>query len=64
MAPSDDFVRVYRRKLRELEVILNDVHPPAESFKINEKLSAMGRVPLFVSKFKHFNVNLQCSELD
>ena len=39
-------------KLRELELILNDVHPLAESYQINEKLSDMGRVPLFVSKIQ------------
>ena len=47
--PSDNFVKVYRRKLCELELILNDIYPPAESFWINEKFTDMGRVPLFVS---------------
>ena len=41
-------------KLRELELILNDVYPLAESYPINKKLSDMGRVPLFVSKIQIF----------
>ena len=41
-------------KLCELELILNDVYPPAECYRINEKLSDMGKVPLFVSKIQIF----------
>ena len=50
--PSKDFLKVYKAKLRELSDILEDVYPPAESYKINEKLTQMGQVPLFVSRFQ------------
>ena len=40
--PSDDHIKVYKSKLKDLAKILNDVYPPAESHKINEKLTRMG----------------------
>ena len=49
--PSDDHIKVYKSKLKDLAKILNDVYPPAESHKINEKLTRMGRTPVFVSFF-------------
>ena len=49
--PGDDHVKVYKQKLNSLNKILNDVYPPAESYKINEKLMKMGRIPVFVSFF-------------
>ena len=49
--PSDDHIKVYKSKLKDLAKILNDVYPPVESHKINEKLTRMGRIPVFVSCF-------------
>ena len=49
--PGDDHINVYEQKLNSLNKILNDVYPPAESYKINEKLMKMGRIPVFVSFF-------------
>ena len=49
--PSDDHIKVYKSKLKDLAKILDDVYPPAESHKINEKLTRMGRIPVFVSCF-------------
>ena len=49
--PSDDHIKVYKSKLNDLAKILNDVYPPVESHKINEKLTRMGRIPIFVSFF-------------
>ena len=40
--PSDDHIKVYKSKLKDLAKILNDVYPPTESHKINEKLTRMG----------------------
>ena len=40
--PSDDHIKVYESKLKDLAKILNDVYPPVESHKINEKLTRMG----------------------
>ena len=47
--PGDDHIKVCKQKLNSLNKILNDVYPPAESYKINEKLMKMGRIPVFVS---------------
>ena len=49
--PSDDHIKVYKSKLKDLAKILNNIYPPAESHKINEKLTRMGRIPVFVSFF-------------
>ena len=49
--PKDDHIKVYKSKLKDLAKILNDVYPPAESHKINEKLTRMGQIPVFVSCF-------------
>ena len=42
--PGDDHVKVYKQKLNSLNKILNDVYPPAESYKTNKKLMKMGRI--------------------
>ena len=47
--PPRDYLVTFKTKLRELAKILADVYPPAESYRINQKLSSMGRIPLFVS---------------
>ena len=47
--PTTEYLGVYKNKLRELSRMLCDVYPPAESNRINQKLTAMGQVPLFVS---------------
>ena len=49
--PGDDHVKVYKQKLNSLNKILDDVYLPAESYKINEKLTKMGRIPVFVSVY-------------
>ena len=49
--PGDDHVKVYKQKLNSLNKILNDVYLPAESYKINKKLTKMGRILVFVSFF-------------
>ena len=48
-APTKDYLMVFKSKLRELLIMLADVYPPMESYRINQKVTAMGRVPLFVS---------------
>ena len=53
--PSDDHIKVYKSKLKDLAKILNDIYPPAESHKINKKLTRMGRIPVFVSFFFFFS---------
>ena len=59
--PSDDHIKVYKSKLKDLAKILNNFYPPMESHKINEKLTRMGRIPVFVSFFfllaNCFNMN-------
>ena len=40
--PSDDHIKVYKSKLKDLAKILDDIYPPAESHKINGKLTRMG----------------------
>ena len=57
--PSDDHVKVYKQKLNNLNKILNDVYLPAESYKINEKLTKMGRIQVFVSFF-FLDLSLRC----
>ena len=47
--PGDDHIKLYKQKLNSLNKILNDVYLPAESYKINEKLMKMGRIPVSVS---------------
>ena len=49
--PPQEYLRVYRMKLRELASILSDVYSPAEFYRINEKLNDMGRISVFVSNF-------------
>ena len=49
--PIDDHIKVYKSKMKDLAKILNDIYPPAESHKINKKLTRMGRIPVFVSFF-------------
>ena len=49
--PSDDHMKVYKSKLKDLAKILDDIYPPAESHKINEKLTRMGQIPVFISLF-------------
>ena len=48
---SDDHIKVYKSKLKDLAKILDDIYPPVESHKINEKLTRMGQIPVFVSFF-------------
>ena len=50
--PDYEYLRVFKVKLRELAHILADVYPPSESFRINEKLAAMGQISVFVSLAK------------
>ena len=47
--PDQEYLRVFKVKLRELAHILVDIYPPSESFRINEKLADMGRISVFVS---------------
>ena len=54
---SDDHIKVYKSKLKDLAKILDDIYPPAESHKINEKLTRMGQIPVFVSLFFFLLVN-------
>ena len=49
--PSDDHIKVYKSKLKDSAKILDNVYLPAESHKINETLTRMGRIPEFVSFF-------------
>ena len=49
--PSDDHIKVHKSKLKDLAKILDDVYPPAESHRINEKLTRMAQIPVFVSFF-------------
>ena len=39
---SDDHIKVYKSKLKDLAKILDDIYPPVECHKINEKLTRMG----------------------
>ena len=47
--PAKDHLKIYRQKLRDLALLLNDAYAPADAYKLNEKLTKMGRIPLFVS---------------
>ena len=49
--PDEQYMKVYRTKLRELSCILSDVYSPTEFYRINEKLNDMGRISVFVSNF-------------
>ena len=49
--PGDDHVKVYKQKLNSLNKILDDVYLSAESYKINEKLTKMGRIQVFISVY-------------
>ena len=59
---SDDHIKVYKSKLKDLAKILDGVYLPAESHKINEKLTRMGRIPVFVSFF--FFLLANCSNMN
>ena len=69
VTPSDSFVRAYRVKLRKLELILNDVYPPAKSYKsMRNSLRWAECLYLWViywntSKFNHIISNLNLNEL-
>ena len=54
--PDNEYLTVFKTKLRELVQILANVYPPAESYCINEKLAEMGRILLFVSNFSTFSL--------
>ena len=47
--PYSEYLRVFQNKLKELAGILDDVYHLSESYRINEKLSDMGRMSVFLS---------------
>ena len=53
--PPRDYLVTFKTKLCELVKILADVYPPTGSYRINEKLTSMGQIPLFVSVILDFS---------
>ena len=62
--PDNEYLRVFKVKLRELAHILADVYPPSESFRINEKLVEMGQISVFVSFAVHVTSIVYLSEVN
>ena len=47
--PEKTCLKIYRQRLHERAKLLEDVYAPVDMYKINQKLTEMGRIPIFVS---------------
>ena len=47
--PEKSHLKVYKQRLHELAKLLKDVYALANMYKINQKLTENGRIPIFVN---------------